>query len=206
MKVKLTGMLLLSLLLLAALAVAGCNGLSCSGASSASSDTVATTLATTTTTLAPTTTSSSTTTSSTTTTSTTSTTLSPMEAYRAAMKVWADTYGPGLSQAYSVISGANFTNPTPAQVQAAKDLDTLMSQMVPDLQAIQAPPDLAQAHAGFLTSLQKMAAGVHDLAQALDQGRGLAALTAVATIGAAWQQGSAARATLEQALGFSLSG
>jgi len=188
-------------LLLVAFAVAGCSGLSCSGGSpEATTETVATTLSTTTTTLAPTTT-----TSSTTTTSTTSTTLSALEAYRVAMKAWADTYGPGLAQAYTVMSGTNFTNPTPAQVQAAKDLDVAMSEMIKDLKIIQAPPDLSSAHAGFLASLEKMAVGVHDLAQALAQGQSLRALGAVAAIAGAWQEGTAARTTLEQALGFSLS-
>ncbi len=200
MKMKPVGMVLV--LLLVAFAAAGCSGLSCSDASpGTTAETVATTLATTTTTLAPTTT-----TSSTTTTSTTSTTLTALEAYRAAMRTWSDTYGPGLAQAYTVMSGANFTSPTPAQVQAAKDLDAAMGPMVSDLAAIQAPPDLASAHADFLASLEKMATGIHNLAQALEQGQSLPALGAVAAIAAAWQQGSAARTSLEGALGFSLSG
>jgi len=200
MKMKPVGMVLA--LLLVAFAVAGCSGLSCSGASpEATTETVATTLSTTTTTLAPTTT-----TSSTTTTSTTSTTLSALEAYRVAMKAWADKYGPGLAQAYAVMSGTNFTSPTPAQIQAAKDLDVALGEMIKDLKVIQAPPDLSSAHAGFLASLEKMAVGVHDLAQALEQGQSLRALGAVAAIAGAWQEGTAARTTLEQALGFSLSG
>lgn len=199
MKMKPMGMVLA--LLLVAFAAAGCTGLSCFAASSeATTETVATTLSTTTTTLAPTTT------SSTTTTSTTPTTLSALEAYRVAMKAWADKYGPGLAQAYTVMSGTNFTNPTPAQIQAAKDLDVAMGEMIKDLKIIQAPPDLSSAHADFLASLEKMAGGVHDLSQSLQQGQGLLSLGAVATIAAVWQQGAAARTTLEQALGFSLSG
>jgi len=202
MKMKPIGMVLA--LLLVAFAVAGCSGLSCSGGSpEATTETVATTVSTTTTTLAPTTTTSSTTTS---TTSTTSTTLSALEAYRVAMKAWADKYGPGLAQAYAVMSGTNFTNPTPAQIQAAKDLDVALGEMIKDLRVIQAPPDLSPAHAGFLASLEKMAGGVHTLAQALQQGQSLQALGAVAAIAGAWQEGTAARTTLEQALGFSLSG
>jgi hypothetical protein len=132
--------------------------------------------------------------------------LSPFEAYRAAMNAWADTYGPDLAQAYTVMSGTNFNNPTPSQVQTAKDLDATMAEMVKDLGAIQPVPDLASAHAGFLASLTKMAGGVRDLAQALEKGQSLLAYAAVATIAAAWQEGAASRATLEQALGFSLSG
>jgi hypothetical protein len=189
------------------LVTAGCNGLSCSGASSevVTTDAIAATSSTTTTT-APTTTSSSTTTSSTTTSSTTTTTLSPFEAYRAAMNSWADEYGPDLAEAYTVMSGTNFNNPTPEQVQTAKDLDATMAAMVQDLGAIEPVPDLAAAHAGFLASLTKMAAGVHDLAQALEKGQSLLAYAAVATIAAAWQEGAADRTTLEQTLGFSLSG
>ena len=197
-----------AVLLCAGLIVTGCAGPSCAGDSS---ETTAETLApTSSSTLSPATTSSttnfSTTTTSTTSTPTTSTTLSPLESYRVAMKDWADKYGPGLANAYSVMSGANFTNPTPEQVQAAQDLDVTMGQMVQDLKAIQPPPDLAQAHGDFLASLERMAGGVHDLAQALQQGQSLRSLAAVATIAAAWQQGASARATLEQALGFSLSG
>jgi hypothetical protein len=199
-KIKLIVMVLT--LFLIAFAVGGCSGLSCSGGASATTtQSVATTLSTTTTTLAPTTT-----TFSTTTTSTTSTTLSALEAYRVAMKAWSDTYGPGLAQAYAALSGVSFTNPTPAQVQAIKDLDAAMGPMVGDLKAIQAPPDLAQAHADFAASLDKMAGGVHSLSQAMQQGQGLQALTAAAGVAAAWQQGAAARTTLEGALGFSLSG
>ena len=91
-------------------------------------------------------------------------------------------------------------------MQAAKDLDAAMGPMVGDLKTIQAPPDLAQAHADFAASLDKMAGGVHNLAQAMQQGKSLQALAAAATVAAAWQQGTAARTTLEQALGFSLSG
>jgi hypothetical protein len=193
-----------------AFATVGCSGLSCSGASSAATTEALPATVSTATTLPPTTTSSTTTTSttttSTTTTSITTTTLSPLEAYRASMKVWADTYGPGLAQAYAAMSGANFTNPTPAQIQAAKDLDTLMGPMVDDLKTIEAPPDLVSAHAGFVASLQKMAGGAHDLSQSLEQGQSLRALAAVATVAAAWQEGASARANLEQALGFSLSG
>jgi hypothetical protein len=202
MNMKHVGMVLA--LLLVAFAAAGCSGPSCSGAfPEATTETVATTISTTTTTLAPTTT---TTTSSTTTTSTTSTTLSALEAYRVAMKAWADKYGPGLAQAYTVMSGTNFTNPTPEQIQASKDLDVALGEMIKDLKIIQAPPDLSSAHAGFLASLEKMAGGVHDLSQSLQQGQGLLSLGAVATVAAAWQEGAAARTTLEQALGFSLSG
>ena len=104
------------------------------------------------------------------------------------------------------MSGTNFTKPTPEQIQAAKDLDVLMGDMIKDLKPIQAPPDLATAHAGFLASLEKMSVGVRDLAQSLEKGQGLLSLGAVATIAAAWQEGTAARTTLEQALGFSLSG
>ena len=182
-------------------AAAGCSGPSCSGASPQTTpESVTTTLATTTTTLAPTTTSSATT------TSTTSTILSALEAYRVAMKAWADKYGPGLASAYTAMGGVNFTSPTPAEIQAADDLDTALTAMANDLKAIQAPSDLAQAHADFQASLEKMAAGVHELSQAMQQGQTLLALGAVAKVATAWQEGAAARTTLEQALGFSLSG
>lgn len=209
MKTRLVHTVLISLLVVTSLVVGGCADFSCSASvSDTTASTAVTTLSTTTTLLATTTSSStsSSTTTSTTSPSTTSTTLSPLEIYRAAMGVWVDNYGPGLSQAYTVIKGANFMNPTPAQVQAAKDLDALMGRMIPDLQAIDAPPDLSQAHAGFLASLETMAEGVHDLSQALQNGQGFRAVAAAAAIGVAWQEGASDRSTLEQALGFSLSG
>jgi hypothetical protein len=195
MKTALARTVLVSLLVLVSFAAAGCGDFSCFGLVSDTTGSTTVTTLSTTTTLPPTTTSS-----------TTSTTLSPMDTYRAAMKVWAATYGPGLSQAYSVIRGANFMSPTAAQVQAAKDLDALMSRMIPDLRSIDAPPEVSQAHADFLASLEKMAEGVHDLSQAFQEGRGLMAVAAAAAIAAAWQEGSSARSTLEQVLGFSLSG
>jgi hypothetical protein len=190
----------MTVMIAAALFAAGCTGPSCLGAVQTTTESAAS--STTTTTLLPATSS----TFSTTNTSLTTTTFSPLEAYRAAMRTWADTYGPGLQKAYTVISGANFTKPTPEQVQAAQDLDALMGPMIKDLAAIQPPPELSAAHAGFLGSLTKMAGGAHDLAQKLQNGQGLLALVSVATIAAAWQEGASARATLEQALGFSLSG
>jgi len=90
-------------------------------------------------------------------------------------------------------------------VQAAKDLDVLMGQMIPDLRAISAPPDLSRAHAGFIGSLESMAGACTTFPRRFKRA-GLTAMAAAAAIGAAWQQGSSDRSTLEQALGFSLSG
>ena len=117
METRLARVVLVSLLVMISLGASGCPGFSCSIPTTSTTARTAAPVSTTTT-AAPTTT-----TSSSTTTSTTSTTLSALERYRAAMRVWVDTYGAGLSQAYSVISGANLLNPTPAQVQATKDLD-----------------------------------------------------------------------------------
>jgi hypothetical protein len=155
-------------------------------------------------TTARTTTSTARTTTST--TSTTSTTLSPLESYRGEMRAWRNRYAADLRTGYAVIS--SMENPLHAskeEIQAAKDLDWSLSNMVRDLRGIQPPPGLSSAHAAYLASLEKLARGVHELAAALEEGKAMRSFTAMATIAAAWQEGATARSTLEQALGFSLS-
>ena len=165
----------------------------------------ATTTTTRTAATAPTTTSTiSTTTTST--TSTTSTTLSRLENYRAEMRAWKNRYAASLQAGYPVISSMrNPLRPSEEEIQAAKDLDRSLSSMVRDLRAIQPPPELSSAHAAYLASLEDLAGGVHDLATALDEGEATRSFAAMAAIASAWQEGAAARSTLEKALGFSLS-
>lgn len=145
--------------------------------------------------------------SSTTSTSTTTTTLSPLEAYKAEMRAWRDEYGAELSRDYSIVSGMKSPlKPTDQEIQAAKDLDELLAAMVDDLEDVEAPPELAERHAEYLSSTEDMAKGVHQLAEALSDGKTYKTLTAIATIAAAWEKGEPAREGLEAELGFSLSG
>ena len=188
-------------LLLVAVALAGCGEWSCSIGST--STTAAGTAGASTTTTIPTTTTASTTTTST--TSTTSTTLSPLETYRAEMRTWKDKYAADLAAGYAVISKMQILNtPSQQEIQAAKDLDQSLGDMVSDLEDIQPPPQLSSAHAEYLASLKDLAGGVHELALALEDGKAWKSVGAVATIAAAWERGTPARNTLEQALGFSL--
>ena len=185
-------------LLLVALAVAGCGEWSCSVGSTSTSTSV--TAGASTTTTIPTTT-----TASTTTTSTTSTPLSPLETYRAEMRAWKNTYAADLAAGYAVISKMQILKtPSQQEIQAAKDLDESLGDMVSDLEDIQPPPELSSAHAEYLASLKDLAEGVHELALALEDGKAWKSVGAVATIAAAWERGTPARNTLEQALGFSL--
>ena len=199
---KLRGAWTAVVLLLVACAVAGCGEWSCTVGSTTTSASVTagasttTTIPTTTTTTAPTTT----------TTSTTSTTLSPLETYKVEMRAWKNTYAADLAASYAVISKMGIlSTPSQQEIQAAKDLDEAMGGMVGDLEEIQPPPQLSSAHADYLASLKKLAEGVHELAQALEDGKSWRSVGAIATIAAAWEEGTPARTTLEQALGFSLS-
>ncbi len=188
-------------LLLVALAVAGCGEWSCSIGSTSTSTSV--TAGASTTTTIPTTTTASTTTTST--TSTTSTTLSLLETYKVEMRAWKNTYAADLAAGYAVISKMQILNtPSQQEIQAAKDLDESLGDMVSDLEDIQPPPELSSAHAEYLASLKDLAEGVHELALALEDGKAWKSVGAVATIAAAWERGTPARTTLEQALGFSL--
>ena len=185
-------------LLLVAVAVAGCGEWSCSVGST--STTASGTAGASTTTTIPTTT-----TASSTTTSTTSTTLSPLETYRAEMRTWKNKYAADLAAGYAVISKMQILNtPSQQEIQAAKDLDQSLGDMVSDLEDIQPPPELSSAHAEYLASLKDLAEGVHELALALEDGKAWKSVGAIATIAAAWERGTPARNTLEQALGFSL--
>lgn len=210
---------LLTLILVAIVLVASDRGgISCADSSdpenteTTAPSTVSTTVATTT--EPPTTTTEPTTTTTTeppTTTTTarptTTTTLSALGTYRAEMRAWKNRHSEDLEAGYAAMTSlSDPNNPTAQEVQAAKDLDSAMTGMVADLAAIQPPPLLAAAHAGYLASLNKMAAGVHDLALALQEGKALRAYAAMAAIGLAWQEGAPHRAMLEAALGFSVSG
>ena len=98
-----------------------------------------TTRFTTTTTALSSITSNSTTTLATTTSSTT-TTLGPVDAYKAEMRAWKNAYAADMARYYTVVSGMkNPLRPSAAEIQAAKDLDTLLGDMVNDLEDIESP-------------------------------------------------------------------
>jgi ketosteroid isomerase-like protein len=136
----------------------------------------------------------------------TTTTVDPLETYRARMWTWKTRHAGDLSASYAVISKMGLPiSATEEEVQAAKDLDRAMAVMVDDLALIKPPPELAAAHDQYLASLRAMTEGVHDLATALEDQKAMRATAAIVAIATAWEEGTPARATLEQALGFSLS-
>lgn len=111
-----------------------------------------------------------------------------------------------MDENYQIISKMrNPFDPSPEEIQAALRLDAQLQDMVGELERIVPPPDLAHLHADYLASLRQLASGAHDLAVALEDGKGLRAVSAIATIATAWSDGAPARTSLEQALGFSLS-
>ena len=204
-----------TVLLLVALLASACDGLSCSPERGsiispiASAGFVTTSMAATGTTSTPATVSTTTaSTASTTTTSstTTSTTLDPFETYRAEMRAWKNTYAPDLEASYTVISAMRDPlSPSAEEIQAAKDLDALLADMVADLERIQPPPEWASTHAEYLASLKDLAGGAHKLADAMEDGATLRIMSAITGIASAWARGEPERTTLEQTLGFSLS-
>lgn len=212
-------------LLLVATMISGCVDISCAtwepgaGTPSGPAGTTATTSAagptatslpvtttpsvTTPTTMAPTTT---TTMLTTTTTMHTTTTLGPVDAYKAAMRKWKNTYAADMARYYDMISGMkNPLRPTAQEVQAAQDLDALLGTMVGELERIKPPARYANPHADYLASMNDLAVGVHELAVALTQGKSYQIIKAIADIAVTWQDGEPARIALERALGFSLS-
>ena len=130
-----------------------------------------------------------------------------MDAYKAEMRAWKNTYAADMARYYQIVSGMkNPLRPSATEVQAAKDLDVLLSDMVRDLEGIRPPAGYANPHAEYLASMKELAEGVHDLAEALDDGKSYQTLKAIADIAVTWEQGKPARTTMESALGFSLSG
>jgi hypothetical protein len=138
----------------------------------------------------------------------TTTTLSALDAYRAAMRAWVNDYGADMEAGYIVLSKMrNPLSPSPEEKAAARALADLMDGLVADLAAIQAPADLAPAHADYLAALRDMHAGVDKLADAFENGGFTGAVNitrALTAIYGASEDMERPQATLEQALGFSI--
>jgi len=142
----------------------------------------------------------------TTSTTTTSTTLDPFETYRAEMRAWKNTYAADLEAGYTVISAMRDPlSPSAEEVQAAKDLDALLTDMVAGLERVQPPPEWAFTHLEYLASLKDLAGGAHKLADAMEDEATFHIMSAITSIATAWAKGEPERTALEQTLGFSLS-
>ena len=148
---------------------------------------------------------------------TTSTTAAPtttveaaatLEGYKTEMKALWDQYGSKLN----VMSDAlNFTDPTSltdAQIQSLQGFTDTLKGFVAGLGKTIAPQDLADTHAKYLEVLSKLSAGIDTFLTAVKAKDNAATLAAWTAVGALFQQEdaavTAARSTLEQALGFSL--
>ena len=122
------------------------------------------------------------------------------------MRAWKNKYAADLEASYSVISSMRDPlSPSQEEIQAAKDLDALLVDMTADLERIQPPLELASTHAEYLASLKDLAKGAHKLADAMEDGSALRAMSAITSIATAWARGEPGRTAMEQALGFSLS-
>jgi hypothetical protein len=133
-----------------------------------------------------------------------------LEGYRTEMKALWDEDG---SKLHSMSSALDFTDPTvltDAQVASLQQFADAVKALVAGLQKIQAPQDLADAHAKYRDVLGKLSAGFDTLLAAIKAKDNAAAVTAMTGIATLFQQEDAAmtsaEATLEKALGFSLIG
>jgi hypothetical protein len=139
---------------------------------------------------------------------TTTTALSALDVYKADMRVWRDTYGDDMEAGYNVLGAMrNPLSPSDEEVAAARALADTMDGLVADLERIQAPADLASAHADYAAALEDMHAGVDRLANALEDGGLMGTINvtrAFAAIYSANEDMQEPQAILEQALGFSI--
>jgi len=122
------------------------------------------------------------------------------------MRAWKNTYAADMARHYETVKGMkNPLWPSQTEVQAAKDLDALLDRMVGDLGRIKPPARYSNPHADYLASLDELSGKVHDLAVALDDGKSVQIVKAIAEIAVTWERGEPARVAMERALGFSLS-
>lgn len=122
------------------------------------------------------------------------------------MRAWKNRYAAQVEANYAVISSMkNPLKPSQAEIQAAKDLDAALAGMVGDLERIPPPSELSSIHSDYLASLEELSDGAHELAGAMEDGAAFRIVAAMTDLAVAWNEGSAEREALEQALGFSLS-
>jgi hypothetical protein len=185
-------------LLAVVLFAAACGGQQTTGISGAATTiqlvTTSTTAAPTTTTAAPTT--------------TVVAAATTLGVYKNEMKALWDQYGSKLDAMSSALNFADPTTLTGAQVQSLQDFINMLKGYVAGLEKTNAPQDLADAHAKYLEVLSMLSAGFDTFLTAAKAKDNAATLAAWAAVGALFQQEdaavTAARSTLEQALGFSL--
>jgi hypothetical protein len=129
-----------------------------------------------------------------------------LETYRAEMQTWLNKYETDLTTAANALDSIEDpTNASAEQIEAVKGFAGLMEDVVKDLKDIKPTPGLSSAHADFLASLESMAEGLDQIAGALENKSMPDFMSAFATIAATSEKGTAGQATLEEALGFSLS-
>jgi hypothetical protein len=130
-----------------------------------------------------------------------------LETYRAEMQAWLNKYETDLTTAANALDSLEDpTNASEEQIEAVKGFANLMDDVVKDLGDIKPTSDLSSAHADFLASLESMAKGLDQVVGALEKKSVADFMSAFTTIAATSEKGAAGQATLEEALGFSLSG
>lgn len=133
-----------------------------------------------------------------------------IETYRAEMKTLWDQYGPTLTTMDDAIDLVDPTNLSETEVQAVQSFLDALKGFAGGLQKIEAPAEVATAHAKYTDVLSRLATGFDEFLTATKAGDSNGAMTALTAIGALFEQEDAAMteatATLEKALGFSLMG
>lgn len=194
-----------TVLLACTLIVVGCGG---EKASSDSAGPAAVTTASvgggepSTTSVAPTTTAAPTTTVAPTTTAG-----DAMEAYKAAMKEWQDLNGPSFAAGAEAMGAIDDPlTATEDDVKAMEDFAGAIESAAKGLADIKPPAQLSSAHQEYGSTLDGMAKGLVQLGQAVKARNMTGIMEVVTAMGEFTEKGTPARTTLEEALGFTLSG
>ncbi len=132
-----------------------------------------------------------------------------LDGYRATMKALWSQFSPVLQTLDTTLASSDPANMTDAELQSAQTFSDGLNTYVAGLQKAQPPADLAATHAKYADVLSKLATTFDTFLTAAKAKDSAAATTAFAAIGTLFQQEDTAMteatATLEEALGFSLS-
>ena len=133
-----------------------------------------------------------------------------LESYRTAMKALWTEFGPTLQSSDNGMDFADPANLTDSEIQSIQTFTDALSGYAGGLQKIHPPAELADAHAKYSGVLTQLLADFGQLLTAANAKDGAAATAAATAIATLYEQENTAMteatATLEAALGFSLTG
>lgn len=130
-----------------------------------------------------------------------------LEAYKARMKEWqAEQEGNFQEGAEAMSAIEDPFNATEENIKAMDQFADAIRGAADDLKDIDAPSDLSSAHSEYRSTLETMAQGMEDLAQAIKDQDLAGLMETLSGLEAVTETGTSARDTLEGALGFALAG